>query len=185
MHLLLALPAPAKLNLFLHVTGRRADGYHELQTAYTLIDLADWLDFERRDDGSIVREGDLVGAVEDDLVVRAARDPAAGFRNVPRGNDQRNEADSGGQRSRRRLIRRGDHADCAQSALGLEPSAQRVERDRASTRRRRALFPARPRCVRRRHRRAPDDDRIAAAMVCDPLAAECTFRPEKSSKTQV
>lgn len=73
MHLLLALPAPAKLNLFLHVTGRRADGYHELQTAYTLIDLADWLDFERREDGAIVREGDLVGAVEDDLVVRAAR----------------------------------------------------------------------------------------------------------------
>ena len=72
MHLLLALPAPAKLNLFLHVTGRRADGYHELQTAYTLIDLADWLDFERRDDGSIVREGDLVGGVEDDLAVRAA-----------------------------------------------------------------------------------------------------------------
>ena len=41
MHLLLALPAPAKLNLFLHVTGRRADGYHELQTAYALIELAD------------------------------------------------------------------------------------------------------------------------------------------------
>ncbi|MEO8187832.1 MAG: 4-(cytidine 5'-diphospho)-2-C-methyl-D-erythritol kinase, partial [Burkholderiaceae bacterium] len=73
MHLLLALPAPAKLNLFLRVTGRRADGHHELQTAYTLIDLADSLDFERRDDGSIVREGDLVGDVENDLVVRAAR----------------------------------------------------------------------------------------------------------------
>ena len=72
MHLLLALPAPAKLNLFLRVIGRRADGYHEIQTAYTLIDLADWLDFERRDDGSIVREGDLVSTVEDDLVVRAA-----------------------------------------------------------------------------------------------------------------
>ena len=73
MHLLLALPAPAKLNLFLRVTGRRADGYHELQTAYTLIDLADLLDFERRDDGAIVREGDLVGDLENDLVVRAAR----------------------------------------------------------------------------------------------------------------
>ena len=72
MHLLLALPAPAKLNLFLHVTGRRADGYHELQTAYALIELADWLDFERRTDGSIVREGDLTGPVEDDLAVRAA-----------------------------------------------------------------------------------------------------------------
>jgi len=72
MELLLALPAPAKLNLFLHVTGRRADGYHELQTAYTLINLADLLDLERRTDASIVREGDLVGALEDDLAVRAA-----------------------------------------------------------------------------------------------------------------
>ena len=72
MHLLLALPAPAKLNLFLHVTGRRHDGYHELQTAYVLTDLADWLDFERRTDGAIVRDGDLIGRVEDDLAVRAA-----------------------------------------------------------------------------------------------------------------
>ena len=54
----LGLPAPAKLNLFLHVTGRRADGYHTLQTAFQLIDLADWLDFERRGDGQIVREGE-------------------------------------------------------------------------------------------------------------------------------
>ncbi len=72
MHLLLALPAPAKLNLFLHVTGRRPDGYHELQTAFTLIDLSDLLDFERRFDGGIEREGDLTGPVEDDLAVRAA-----------------------------------------------------------------------------------------------------------------
>lgn len=72
MHLLLALPAPAKLNLFLHVTGRRADGYHELQTAFTLIDLADLLDFERRTDGAIMREGDLTGPADDDLAVRAA-----------------------------------------------------------------------------------------------------------------
>ena len=72
MHLLLALPAPAKLNLFLHVTGRRPDGYHELQTAYALIELADWLDFERRTDGAIVRDGDLIGRVEEDLAVRAA-----------------------------------------------------------------------------------------------------------------
>lgn len=72
MKLLLALPAPAKLNLFLRVTGRRADGYHELQTAFALIDLADWLDFERRADGAIVREGDLTGPEEDDLALRAA-----------------------------------------------------------------------------------------------------------------
>lgn len=69
----LGLPAPAKLNLFLHVTGRRPDGYHTLQTVFQLIDLADWLDVERRDDGAIVREGDLLCAPEDDLAVRAAR----------------------------------------------------------------------------------------------------------------
>jgi 4-diphosphocytidyl-2-C-methyl-D-erythritol kinase len=74
MHLLLALPAPAKLNLFLHVIGRRPDGYHELQTAYVLTELADWLDFERRTDGAIVRHGDSIGPVEDDLAVRAAHE---------------------------------------------------------------------------------------------------------------
>lgn len=72
MQLLLALPAPAKLNLFLHVLGRRADGYHCLQTAYTLIDLADWLDFECRPDGVVERQGDLIGAADADLAVRAA-----------------------------------------------------------------------------------------------------------------
>jgi 4-diphosphocytidyl-2-C-methyl-D-erythritol kinase len=66
-------PAPAKLNLFLHVLGRRPDGYHELQTAFQFVDLCDELRFEPRDDGRIVR---IAGAVEvpahADLVVRAA-----------------------------------------------------------------------------------------------------------------
>ncbi len=69
----LALPAPAKLNWFLHVLGRRADGYHELQTLYALIDLADWIDVERRDDGAVRRHGDLLGTVEEDLALRAAQ----------------------------------------------------------------------------------------------------------------
>jgi 4-diphosphocytidyl-2-C-methyl-D-erythritol kinase len=69
----LALPAPAKINLFLHVLGRRADGYHELQTLFALIDLADWIDLERRDDGQLQRTGDLIGPADTDLALRAAR----------------------------------------------------------------------------------------------------------------
>lgn len=69
------VPAPAKLNLFLHVTGRRPDGYHLLQTVFRFVDLQDQLDFERTSDGRIVREGDgLPGLPADqDLVLRAAR----------------------------------------------------------------------------------------------------------------
>lgn len=66
--------APAKLNLFLHVTGRRADGYHLLQTAFRLLDWGDRLDFTCRDDGRILRATDLPGVPPDtDLTVRAAR----------------------------------------------------------------------------------------------------------------
>ena len=68
------LPAPAKLNLFLHVVGRRADGYHLLQTVFRLISLADRIDVDLRRDGQIVRETDMLGVPHDeDLVVRAAR----------------------------------------------------------------------------------------------------------------
>ena len=68
------VPAPAKVNLFLHVVGRRADGYHLLQTAFQFIDLQDTLHFERRADGRIDREFDLpVVAPSDDLTLRAAR----------------------------------------------------------------------------------------------------------------
>ena len=73
MHSLYDVSAPAKLNLFLHVTGRRADGYHLLQSAFMLIDWCDTLHFELRADGQISRED--LGALlpGDDLVVRAAR----------------------------------------------------------------------------------------------------------------
>lgn len=67
-------PAPAKVNLFLHVTGRRADGYHELSTAFQFLDLADELRFSPRPDGEIRLFGDLPDVMpEANLVVRAAR----------------------------------------------------------------------------------------------------------------
>ncbi|MCK0511964.1 4-(cytidine 5'-diphospho)-2-C-methyl-D-erythritol kinase [Aromatoleum buckelii] len=67
-------PAPAKLNLFLHVIGRRPDGYHLLQTAFRLLDWGDALSFELRHDGVVARVTDLPGVpAEHDLVVRAAR----------------------------------------------------------------------------------------------------------------
>ena len=67
------VPAPAKLNLFLHVVGRRADGYHLLQSVFVLIDWCDTLHFERRSDGRLQRH-DLGAALPaDDLSLRAAR----------------------------------------------------------------------------------------------------------------
>jgi len=66
--------APAKLNLFLHVVGRRADGYHLLQSVFTLIDRCDRIRVRVRGDGVIARVNDVPGvAAEEDLAVRAAR----------------------------------------------------------------------------------------------------------------
>jgi 4-diphosphocytidyl-2-C-methyl-D-erythritol kinase len=66
-------PAPAKLNLFLHITGRRADGYHTLQTAFRLIDFADTLRFTERADGKVTLQRPLPGvSPEQDLCLRAA-----------------------------------------------------------------------------------------------------------------
>jgi 4-diphosphocytidyl-2-C-methyl-D-erythritol kinase len=65
--------APAKLNLFLHITGRRDDGYHLLQSVFMLIDWCDTLHFDRLDSGSIEREDLTVRLPADDLVMRAAR----------------------------------------------------------------------------------------------------------------
>ena len=76
-------PAPAKLNLFLHVVGRRADGYHLLQTVFRFIDLADTLSFEPRDDGRIVLATPTAGVPpEQDLVVRAAEAVKVGAGNT-------------------------------------------------------------------------------------------------------
>ena len=70
-----AWPAPAKLNLFLHITGRRPDGYHQLQTVFRLLDWGDTVHLRPRSDGGIHRVGESVmGVAEaDDLAVRAAK----------------------------------------------------------------------------------------------------------------
>ena len=70
----LSCPAPAKLNLFLHVVGRRPDGYHLLQTLFRFIDLHDTLHFTLREDGVVRRTNAIEGVAEEqDLCVRAAR----------------------------------------------------------------------------------------------------------------
>ncbi len=70
----LTLPAPAKLNLFLHITGRRADGYHDLQTLFQFLDYADELSFALREDGEIRLHSQLRDVAHDsNLIVKAAR----------------------------------------------------------------------------------------------------------------
>ncbi|MBD2858749.1 4-(cytidine 5'-diphospho)-2-C-methyl-D-erythritol kinase [Spongiibacter sp. KMU-158] len=70
----LTLPCPAKINLFLRITGRRADGYHNLQTVFQLLDYGDTLTLTLRDDGDIRLENALPGVAHDDnLIVRAAK----------------------------------------------------------------------------------------------------------------
>lgn len=70
----ITLPAPAKLNLFLHITARRADGYHELQTIFQFLDWADTLHFSLRHDDIITLSPNLEGVASDDnLIVKAAR----------------------------------------------------------------------------------------------------------------
>ena len=70
----LRLPAPAKLNLMLHITGRREDGYHLLQSVFQFIDLCDWLEFELQADPVVLRiEGNTPVAAEEDILLATAR----------------------------------------------------------------------------------------------------------------
>jgi 4-diphosphocytidyl-2-C-methyl-D-erythritol kinase len=71
---LLAAPAPAKLNLFLHITGRRGDGMHELQTVFQFLDWGDRLRFRVLEEARVERASELAGVpAEADLILRAAR----------------------------------------------------------------------------------------------------------------
>src|ERR1700704_7052320 len=109
-------PAPAKLNLFLHVVGRRPDGYHLLQTAFRLIDRCDWLRFAPRADSEVGRAREVPGIAEsEDLTLRAARLlQAEGGSN--RGVDieiEKNIPIGGGLG--------GGSSDCATTLAGLKP----------------------------------------------------------------
>lgn len=73
LHAIFDVPAPAKVNWFLHVVGRRADGFHLLQSVFVLIDWADTLHFERRSDGRLQRHDLGATLPADDLVLAAAR----------------------------------------------------------------------------------------------------------------
>ena len=70
---MIRVPSPAKLNLFLHITGRRDDGYHELQTIFQLIDLNDWLEFIQTDDLQISIDGLNSVDLEQNLIYKATQ----------------------------------------------------------------------------------------------------------------
>lgn len=70
---MIRVPSPAKLNLFLHITGRRENGYHELQSIFQLIDLYDWLEFEPLDTAEIQIDGLNSVDLEQNLIYRAAQ----------------------------------------------------------------------------------------------------------------
>ena len=79
MSVRLSLPAPAKLNLFLHILGRRDDGYHELQTLFQFLDHGDELHFEARQDGQVRLHTEIAGVPHDsNLIVRARAAEASG-----------------------------------------------------------------------------------------------------------
>ncbi|RLZ07986.1 4-(cytidine 5'-diphospho)-2-C-methyl-D-erythritol kinase [Acinetobacter sp. 2JN-4] len=70
---MIRVPSPAKLNLFLHITGRRENGYHELQTIFQLIDLYDWMTFEETNEEVIQIQGLAEVQIEQNLIYRAAQ----------------------------------------------------------------------------------------------------------------
>ena len=150
------VPAPAKLNLFLHVVGRRDDGYHLIDSLMLPIDWCDTLHFERRDDGRLARHDLGEPLPADDLCLRAARalQQAAGTPLRRRHLDR--EAPALGRRARRRQLRRRLHPAGAEPPLGPGLAARAPAADRPRPRRRRAVLPRRPARPGRRHRRAAD-----------------------------
>ena len=70
---MIRVPSPAKLNLFLHITGRRENGYHELQSIFQLIDLCDWMEFQQTDNDQIIIDGLNQVNLEQNLIYKATQ----------------------------------------------------------------------------------------------------------------
>lgn len=159
--------APAKLNLFLHVVGRRADGYHLLQSVFRLLDWGDEVILRARDDGRIRRTSELVGVPEaEDLVVRAGRALQQASK-CRLGADLSVIADSRWGRAGRRKLR------CGHDPAGIEPfvgaglQPPRACRNRPLLGRRRAFLPVRPGRLRGRCGRADAAGKPGAGLVRD------------------
>ena len=178
------VPAPAKLNLFLHVIGRRADGYHLLQSVFVLIDWADTLHFERRDDGRLQRH-DLGAALPaDDLTLAAARllqAESGTLHGADISIDKRVPWAAG---------LGGGSSDAASTLLalnrlwGLDWPRQRLLATGCEAWRRRAVLHRWPQRLRRGHRRAPHADRRCRASGLPSSSPPPGCRRRTSSRTR-
>jgi 4-diphosphocytidyl-2-C-methyl-D-erythritol kinase len=122
----LVLPSPAKLNLMLHILGRRADGYHELQTLFQFLDYGDEMTFAVRDDGVICLHTEFAGVAHDDnLIVKAAKKLQATVQACPLGIDIWIKKDPAhGRRHRRRQFQCGDHPAGRSTISGSWPGTE-------------------------------------------------------------
>ena len=154
-------PAPAKLNLFLNIVGRRADGYHLLQTVFQILDWGDSIRIRPRADDRVVRIGGLDDVPpEKDLAIRAANLLREHSGSQLGADIEIRETHAGRRRSRRRQFRRGDDARRIKYSLELRRVRGRSRRSRPDARRRCSAVRARKVGLRGRNRRKTHADRL-------------------------
>ena len=158
--------APAKVNLYLHVTGRRADGYHLLDSLVAFADIGDRLRAEPAASLSLVIDGpeaaSLAAVGDDNLVLRAARLLADRVRDHRWRRAASGKASAGRRRDRRRVERRCGGAARAQAAVADIAGRRGALRSRRQARRRCTRLSLSARCLGRGDRRAPRAGRVAA-----------------------